>query len=29
MCPRNLLWGFAAGAGVLAVVFAIYVYVYV
>ncbi|AKC81914.1 hypothetical protein IMCC26134_02385 [Verrucomicrobia bacterium IMCC26134] len=26
---RNLLWGFAAGAGVLAVVFAIYVYVYV
>jgi hypothetical protein len=26
---RNLLWGFAAAAGVLAVVFAIYVYVYV
>jgi hypothetical protein len=26
---RNLLWGFAAGAGLLAVVFAIYVYVYV
>lgn len=26
---RNLLWAFAAGAGVLAVVFAIYVYVYV
>jgi hypothetical protein len=26
---RNLLWGLAAGAGVLAVAFAIYVYLYV